>query len=119
MFCNSRFFASFSSVFSRLKPARSIYWDHTIGSVEMVVHLKDRTISLTALPIQALVLQEFTDKKELSQGYLSTTFGLDAEKIKEICKFWERKGILSNNEDIWRVLETSQEPLHGNIMSHI
>jgi coproporphyrinogen III oxidase-like Fe-S oxidoreductase len=79
------------------------------------VHLKDRTISQTALPIQAFVLEEFTDRNELSVSYLSEKLGLDAEKIKEICKFWERKGILSNNEDTWRVLETRQEGVHGNI----
>lgn len=109
----SRFFETFSKVFTRLKPARSIYWDHTLGSVDIVVHLQDRTISQTALPIQALVLQEFCDGHELSESYLSDKFGMEVDRIKDICKFWERKGILSNVEDCWKVLETRQDLIHG------
>lgn len=113
------FFETFSTVFTRLKPARSIYWDHSLGSVDIVVHLQDRTISQTALPIQALVLQEFSEMQEISEAYLSDKFGMDVDRIKDICKFWERKGVLSNFENTWKVLETRKDLIHGNTYIYI
>lgn len=78
------------------------------------MHLQDRTISQTALPIQVLILQEVGSNNELSESSLSEKFGIELGMIKEICRFWERKGILSNSEDIWYVLENKEEMSHGN-----
>lgn len=53
----------YEETYASLKAARSIDWDHSVGSVELNLSFDDgRTISLNALPIQVLVLNAFLGK---------------------------------------------------------
>ena len=83
--------------------------------MEIEIHLKDRTITQKALPIQALLLEEFSYQEELEESFLANKLGMEVDKVKDICRFWERKGILANIDETWKVLETRIDLDYGNL----
>ena len=51
----------------------------------------------------------------MSETFLSEKLGIEIDKVKDICKFWERKGILGCANDHWKVLETREVSIIGKV----
>ena len=55
---------AYEKAFRKVKPEKRLHWIPNLGSVNLEITLKDRNLSLDVTPIQAAVLELFTDKRE-------------------------------------------------------
>lgn len=54
----------FAERYQAKKPDKRLHWVHQLGSVHIAVHVKDRVIKVTATPLEAAIVELFSEKRE-------------------------------------------------------
>jgi anaphase-promoting complex subunit 2 len=50
--------------YQQLKPDKKLHWVHQMGSLKLAIELKDRTVEVNATPLEAAVIELFSEKRE-------------------------------------------------------
>ena len=109
-----------------LKPDKTLRWLPHTGSVQLSIELKDRKISTQATPLQASVIDMFSDtgkesyfKLCLSNTDQSPDIWLfedlitifqaqnDISSIRNALFFWANLGLLTTHGNEWHLLENA------------
>ena len=51
--------------YQQLKPDKKLHWVHQMGSLKLAIELKDRTVGVNATPLEAAVIELFSEKREI------------------------------------------------------
>jgi hypothetical protein len=121
----------------RMKPDKKLRWFPQLGSVTITLELRDRTLKAEATPLQAAVIELFSERGETRQTglvhgrrvFVTLTFfwvggGKESWSTGELTKtleigdeplarnalyFWANQGIVKElKQDVWMLLEESE-----------
>lgn len=59
----------FAKRFQELKPDKKLHWIHQMGSLKLSIELKDRTVDVNATPLEAAVIELFSEKRASNRSY--------------------------------------------------
>ena len=110
------------------KPDKKLKWLPQLGSVDISVELGDRTIDVTVPPLEAAIIELFTQKGTLSQPYilnwsltfikdawlpseLSTVLKVDATAVRRALDTWTDQGVIREEA----VAETGEEEAKSEV----
>lgn len=109
--------ASYERAFRKVKQDKKLQWMPTLGTVTLEVAMQDRTVEMEVTPIQAAVLETFSEISERSMRDIRTVLKVEnSTRIRSALHFWESKTILvclaadAPEEDLmWTPLESVPE----------
>ncbi|BGP31162.1 hypothetical protein JCM10296v2_002926 [Rhodotorula toruloides] len=99
--------ASYDRSFAALKGDKKLRWLPQLGSVNLTVELKDRTISVDATPLQAAVLELFDKQDTWTSDALQTELRVaDLGTVRNALYYWNNLGVVASMpDDMWRLVE--------------
>jgi anaphase-promoting complex subunit 2 len=56
----------FGKKYETIKPDKKLHWVHQMGTLKLAIELKDRTIEVTATPLEAAVIELFSEKRKFN-----------------------------------------------------
>ncbi|RZF40821.1 hypothetical protein LSTR_LSTR003331 [Laodelphax striatellus] len=81
--------AVYTKSFETLKGNRTLNWKPHLGSVNLDIELKDRTINLTVSPIHAAIIWHFQTKNQWTIEELSLELMVPATALRRRIAFWQ------------------------------
>ncbi|KAG8194712.1 hypothetical protein JTE90_028026 [Oedothorax gibbosus] len=107
----------FTTAFESLKGNRTLVWKTHLGSVEVDIEMKGRTVTLKTSPIHVTILWHFQEKPKWTITELSTEMQLSASVLRRKITFWQSHGILQEIEtDVFILLEEQRTPSRDSIV---
>ncbi|PRQ75028.1 Cullin homology [Rhodotorula toruloides] len=99
--------ASYDRSFAALKGDKKLRWLPQLGSVNLTVELKDRTITVDATPLQAAVLELFDKQDTWTSDALQTELRVaDLGTVRNALYYWNNLGVVASMpDDTWRLVE--------------
>ncbi|CAG8581017.1 6618_t:CDS:10, partial [Acaulospora colombiana] len=55
----------FGKKYEQIKPDKRLHWVHQMGTLKLAIELKDRTVEVTATPLEAAVIELFSENEAL------------------------------------------------------
>jgi hypothetical protein len=112
----------FAKKYETIKPDKKLHWVHQMGTLKLAIELKDRTIEVTATPLEAAVIELFSEKCKFnallgrfsyhlpatwSQVALSEALGVKEQTVIGALISWNEEGILEYSEyqKMWSLVE--------------
>ncbi|PVF91727.1 hypothetical protein CPB86DRAFT_802615 [Serendipita vermifera] len=97
----------FGKKYEQIKPDKRLHWVHQMGTLKLAIELKDRTIEVTATPLEAAVIELFSEKPTWSQVALSEALGVKEQTVIGALISWNEEGILEYSEyqKMWTLVE--------------
>ncbi|KAG8833304.1 hypothetical protein FRC18_003774 [Serendipita sp. 400] len=91
--------------FQRIKPDKRLHWVHQMGTLKLAIELKDRTVEVNATPLEAAVIESFSEKSSWSQEGLSTHLGVKEKTLIGALISWNEEGVIEYQEhkSLWSV----------------
>ncbi|XP_075228750.1 anaphase promoting complex subunit morula isoform X2 [Lycorma delicatula] len=100
--------AVYTKAFETLKGNRTLSWKPHLGSVNLDITLKDRTINLTVSPIHAAIIWHFQTKSQWTVEELSQVLHVPATALRRRIAFWQSQGLLKEiSTDCFLLVEES------------
>ncbi|KAF8610388.1 Cullin [Ceratobasidium sp. AG-I] len=101
---------AFEEEFTEHKAGKKLRWMNNIGTVSLDIELEDRTVSVDATPLEAAIIELFSEKDTWDLSSLASKLGIsDITTIRAGAEFWAVRGVLKalgNNE--YQLLERSE-----------
>ncbi|KAG8845016.1 hypothetical protein FRB91_002124 [Serendipita sp. 411] len=93
--------------FQRIKPDKRLHWVHQMGTLKLAIELKDRTVEVNATPLEAAVIESFSEKSSWSQEGLSTHLGVKEKTLIGALISWNEEGVIEYQEHktVWVLVE--------------
>ncbi|SCZ98465.1 BZ3500_MvSof-1268-A1-R1_Chr7-1g09159 [Microbotryum saponariae] len=97
----------YDQAFTALKPEKKLRWLPQLGTINITVDLRDRSLTLDVTPLQASVLEVF----QLRTIWTADSIGdelriIDTVAIRNVLYFWNNHGVLKSlPDDEWKLLE--------------
>ncbi|KAM0747435.1 hypothetical protein T439DRAFT_359225 [Meredithblackwellia eburnea MCA 4105] len=110
----------YNKTFASLKPDKKLKWLPQLGSVNLTIHLEDRTVTLDATPLQASIIELFNSQDTWTEDDLAIelTF-MDSAAVRNALYFWNNHGVIKNVQgDEWKLLE-KQDTSADAVVSHV
>ncbi|CAL1295242.1 unnamed protein product [Larinioides sclopetarius] len=99
----------FTTAFEALKGNRSLTWKSHLGSVDLEIELKGRTLNVTVSPVHATILWHFQEKPRWSITELSSEMQIQPSVLRRKITLWQNHGILYETEtDVFVLIEEQQ-----------
>ncbi|KAL1131096.1 hypothetical protein AAG570_012333 [Ranatra chinensis] len=99
---------TYTKAFETLKGNRTLSWKPHLGSVNMDIELKGRTLNLTVSPIQAAIIWYFQEKSQWTIDELSTLLVVSPTVLRRRIAFWQSQGLLREvSSDTFLLVEES------------
>ncbi|GLV33864.1 morula [Carabus blaptoides fortunei] len=99
-------FQFYTNGFETLKGNRTLCWKPHLGTVEVEIELKDRTLGLTVSPLLATIIMHFQNREQWSVDELSQEMKVPATLLRKKISFWQSQGILRElSPDMFVVIE--------------
>ncbi|GFV99029.1 anaphase-promoting complex subunit 2 [Trichonephila clavipes] len=99
----------YTTAFEALKGNRSLTWKSHLGSVDLEIELKGRTLSLSVSPVHATILWHFQEKSKWSITELSSEMQIQPSVLRRKITLWQNHGVLSETEsDVFELIEEQQ-----------
>ncbi|KAK4057900.1 hypothetical protein OIO90_001119 [Microbotryomycetes sp. JL221] len=97
----------YDRAFKSSRPDKKLRWLPQLGTVNITVDLKDRSLTLDVTPLQSAVLEMFSQQEIWTTDDLSIELMLmDMSMIRNALYFWNNKGVLKQlPDDTWQLLE--------------
>ncbi|KAF8349626.1 hypothetical protein F5887DRAFT_1059783 [Amanita rubescens] len=98
--------------FQKFKPDKRLRWLPPLGTMQLELHLGDRTIEATVPPLEAAFIELFSQKPVWSMDELIEAVGsVDRSAALKSLITWVDLGVLKEDtEDTFRLLEMAEEP---------
>ncbi|XP_024081276.1 anaphase-promoting complex subunit 2 isoform X2 [Cimex lectularius] len=84
----------YTKAFETLKGNRTLNWKPHLGSVDLEIELKGRSINLTVTPTQAAIIWYFQEKNQWTIDELSSTLLVPQTVLRRRIAFWQSQGLL-------------------------
>ncbi|BGP23807.1 anaphase-promoting complex subunit 2 [Rhodotorula toruloides] len=99
--------ASYDCSFASLQSHKKLRWLPQLGSVNLTIELKDRTITVDATPLQAAVLELFDKQDTWTSDALQTELRVaDLGTVRNALYYWNNLGVVASvPDDMWRLVE--------------
>lgn len=102
-------FTSYETEYAKIKRGRKLAWLDHLGSIELDIHLEDRTVSIEASPIQAAVLYAFQERERMTLADVVASLESSVAGVRRAVMFWVLHGMLKEVEvDTFCVLEQAE-----------
>ncbi|GAA5889699.1 hypothetical protein JCM8208_001101 [Rhodotorula glutinis] len=104
--------AAYDRTFSTAKRDKKLRWLPQLGSVNLTLDLRDRSITVDATPLQAAIIELFSSQDTWSSDALVTELRVpDAATVRNALYFWNNLGVLRSlpDDDLWRLVEEVDE----------
>ncbi|GAA5841306.1 hypothetical protein JCM9279_000610 [Rhodotorula babjevae] len=108
--------AAYDRTFSTVKRDKKLRWLPQLGSVNLTLDLRDRSITVDATPLQAAIIELFSSQDTWSPDALVTELRVpDAGTVRNALYFWNNLGVLRSlpDDDLWRLVEEVDERTGG------
>jgi len=100
---------NFEAGFHKAKPDKKLKWVPQLGAVSLTLELEDRTVEVEATPIQAGVIELFSEQDTWHVEQLMERLGgLERILIQSALDFWIDEGVLKNEDDAYKLLERAE-----------
>ncbi|KZP01469.1 ubiquitin-protein ligase [Calocera viscosa TUFC12733] len=102
---------SFEADFHKFKPDKNLKWVPQLGAVSLKLDLEDRTVEVEATPIQAGVIELFSEQNadtwnvELLMQKLG---GIDRVLVQSALDFWIGEGVVKDEGHTYKLLERAE-----------
>ncbi|KAG8680234.1 hypothetical protein FRC09_018381, partial [Ceratobasidium sp. 395] len=102
---------SFEHEFEEHKAGKKLRWMNNLGTVSLDVELEDRTVSVDATPLEAAVIELFSEKETWNLGDLASKLGLpEAILVRPAAETWAARGVLKSlGSGEYRLLERLED----------
>ncbi|KAG8718844.1 hypothetical protein FRC08_004268 [Ceratobasidium sp. 394] len=102
---------SFEHEFEEHKAGKKLRWINNLGTVSLDVELEDRTVSVDATPLEAAVIELFSEKETWSLSDLASKLGLlEAALVRPATESWAARGVLKSlGNSEYRLLERAED----------
>ncbi|BGP47200.1 hypothetical protein JCM10450v2_003052 [Rhodotorula kratochvilovae] len=103
--------AAYDRNFSSLKRDKKLRWLPQLGSVNLTLALRDRSLTVDCTPLQAAAIELFSSQDTWSPDALQQELRVaDAGTVRNALYFWNNLGVLrALPEDLWRLVEEESE----------
>lgn len=110
--------------FENIKSARKLNWLHALGQAQVVIDLKDRTVTEEVMTFQATVIYAFqSDSFEPAKRNFDTlyeTLQMDEDLLRAALRFWVGRMVLAEvGEDEYSVLETLSKEQRARVAAGV
>jgi len=102
-------FTEYETEYGKIKRGRKLAWMDQLGTIELDVHLEDRTISIETSPIQAAVLYAFQERDRMTITEVVGVLESGLASARRAVMFWVLHGVLKEiAPDTFYVLEQAE-----------
>lgn len=97
----------FTKEYAKLKASRKLEWYHSAGIVELELEFKngDTKKDFSVSPLQASLITLFEKQDIWDIESLTDKLGTTPESTKRILKFWISLGVLTENDQLYSIVE--------------
>ncbi|SCV70983.1 BQ2448_3745 [Microbotryum intermedium] len=97
----------YDQAFTGLKPEKKLRWLPQLGTINITVDLRDRSLTLDVTPLQASVLEVFQSQTVWTAESIGDELRIiDIVAIRNVLYFWNNHGVLKSlPDDEWELLE--------------
>ncbi|KAJ8481473.1 hypothetical protein ONZ45_g15310 [Pleurotus djamor] len=101
----------YEAEFNKFKPDKRLRWLSHLGTINITLELEDRDLTVDVLPLEAAVIELFSQKDEWTVEDLSTGLGLpDSSAVLRAINTWIGIGVLALvSPGTYRLLEVPNE----------
>ncbi|ORY03191.1 hypothetical protein K493DRAFT_207320, partial [Basidiobolus meristosporus CBS 931.73] len=102
--------AAYESTFEKLKPSRKLIWLNHLGTVDLELELKDRTLALNVSPAYAAIIWHFQDKDTWELAELAQELQSTPNNVKRKLMYWIGLGVIKEHpSEVYSVVEEAEE----------
>ncbi|KAK9701972.1 Anaphase-promoting complex subunit 2 [Basidiobolus ranarum] len=102
--------SAYESTFEKLKPSRKLIWLNHLGTVDLELELKDRTLSLNVSPAHAAIIWYFQEKDTWDLSELAQELQATPDNVKRKLMYWIGLGVIKeNSSNVYSVIEEAEE----------
>ncbi|EJU03787.1 hypothetical protein DACRYDRAFT_49640 [Dacryopinax primogenitus] len=99
----------FEAEFHKFKPDKSLKWVPQLGAVSLNLELEDRVVEVEATPIQAGVIELFSERDTWDLEQLMQKLGgIDRVLVQSALDFWIGEGVVKNEGSRYILLEKAE-----------
>lgn len=94
--------------FTQSKSDKKLRWLPQLGSLNLTIELKDRSLTVDATPLQASIIDLFSTQDTWSADLLAAELLTDVPTLRNALYFWNNLGVIQCGDavlDEWRLLE--------------
>ncbi|QRW00465.1 cullin family [Ceratobasidium sp. AG-Ba] len=104
----------FEHEYEEHKAGKKLRWMNNLGTISLDVELEDRTISADATPLEAAVIELFSEKATWNLSELAPKLGLaESALVRPATESWASRGVLKSlGNGEYQLLERSED--NGN-----
>jgi len=101
---------NFEGEFHKFKPDKKLKWVPQLGAVSLKLELEDRVVEVEATPIQAGVIELFSEQDTWNLEQLMEKLGgIDRVLVQSALDFWIGEGVLKGEDNAFRLLERAEQ----------
>ncbi|KAI5480345.1 anaphase-promoting complex subunit 2 [Pseudohyphozyma bogoriensis] len=111
--------SQYEKSYNHLKPDKKLKWLPQLGTANITVELKDRTITIDATAIQASIIELFSIEDTWSADDLIIELRTDSASLRNGLYFWSNQGVIKNVdpvEDTWKLLEEKESGVTAGLV---
>ncbi|KZT56877.1 hypothetical protein CALCODRAFT_542803 [Calocera cornea HHB12733] len=102
---------TFEAEFHKFKPDKNLRWVPQLGAVSVKLDLEDRTVEVEATPIQAGVIELFSEQDTWNvEDLMAKLGGIDRVLVQSALDFWIGEGVIKDEGSVYRLLEQAEAP---------
>ncbi|GAA6046446.1 hypothetical protein JCM3770_004928 [Rhodotorula araucariae] len=114
---------AYDRTFSALKRDKKLRWLPQLGSVNLTLALRDRSVTVDCSPLQAAVIELFDKQDTWAPDALQQELRVpDAGTVRNALYFWNNLGVLrALPDDLWRLVEEVRDGTASerNAVAHV
>ncbi|XP_035222589.1 anaphase-promoting complex subunit 2-like [Stegodyphus dumicola] len=107
----------YTTEFEALKGNRTLVWKPHLGTVDLEIELKGKTLNVSVSPVHATILWHFQEKSRWTIKELSTEMHMQASALRRKITLWQSHGILHEEEsDVFVLLEDQKTSTRDSVV---